>query len=349
MNEVLAPIYYVFCQEIDDEEKSKQQHAAAQQAAAQQQPPTPPPSPPEEDDDPLGAVAATTTTTTAAPVSPPPPPPPPPPVTSTPSVESVVDVSETPLTDPLSEGLKQAASTTTAAAAEPLSTPDLTAKFLDVSDTNTNTPSSPPPPPKPQQQQASSSAGNSSSGGTDAAAEQAAAASGPPKPKLTQEMMMALDAVEGDAFFCFTNLMAELRDHFCSKLDHTNVGISAKVKKMERLINAKDAEVGRLLTNLKVSPTFYGFRWITLLMTQEWELPDVLRLWDTLLSDPRRFEFLTYFCVATVLSIRNELLQEDDFAFAVKALQRFDARVPMEHLLRSAHILYAQDFPSHTM
>ena len=195
-----------------------------------------------------------------------------------------------------------------------------------------------------QQQQ-----GNSSSGGTDAAAEQAAAASGPPTPKLTREMMMALDAVEGDAFFCFTNLMAELRDHFCSKLDHTNVGISAKVKKMERLINAKDAEVGRLLTNLKVSPTFYGFRWITLLMTQEWELPDVLRLWDTLLSDPRRFEFLTYFCVATVLSIRNELLQEDDFAFAVKALQRFDARVPMEHLLRSAHILYAQDFPSHTM
>ena len=71
------------------------------------------------------------------------------------------------------------------------------------------------------------------------------------------------------------------------------------------------------------------------------ELPDVLRLWDNLLSDPRRFEFLTYFCVATVLSIRNELLQEDDFAFAVKALQRFDARVPMEHLLRSAHILYA--------
>ena len=105
-------------------------------------------------------------------------------------------------------------------------------------------------------------------------------------------------------------------------------------------------EVGRLLKRLRVSPTFYGFRWITLLMTQEWELPDVLRLWDTLLADPQRFEFLLYFCTATVLSIRTELLQHDDFAFAVKALQRFDARVPMHALLKSAHALYAQDRPA---
>ena len=36
-------------------------------------------------------------------------------------------------------------------------------------------------------------------------------------------------AVEADAFFCFTNLMAEVRDHFCSKLDHTELGITAKI------------------------------------------------------------------------------------------------------------------------
>ena len=38
-----------------------------------------------------------------------------------------------------------------------------------------------------------------------------------------------------------------------------------------------------------MSPSFYGFRWLTLLMTQEFDLPDVLRLWDSLLSDSRRF------------------------------------------------------------
>ena len=112
---------------------------------------------------------------------------------------------------------------------------------------------------------------------------------------------------------------------------------------MEQLIEKKDGEVARLLQRLRVSPTFYGFRWITLLFTQEWELPDVLILWDSLLADPSRFDFLLYFATAMVLSIRSELVEQADFAFAVKALQRFEARVPMHALLARAHAMYAED------
>lgn len=77
-------------------------------------------------------------------------------------------------------------------------------------------------------------------------------------------------------------------------------------------------------------------------------MPDVLRLWDSLLADSARFEFCLYFCVATVLSIREELLENDDFAYTVKALQRFDSRVPMHAVLRRAHALYAEDHPEVT-
>ena len=127
------------------------------------------------------------------------------------------------------------------------------------------------------------------------------------------------------------------------QLDHTEIGITAKITRMEKLLESKDPDLGRRLKALKVAPTFYGFRWITLLMTQEWDLPDVLRLWDSLLADPSRFDFLLYFAVATVTSIRTALLEHDDFAYAVKALQRFDGRVPMHALLRRAHKLYAQE------
>ena len=100
-----------------------------------------------------------------------------------------------------------------------------------------------------------------------------------------------------------------MRDHFCSKLDHTRLGITAKITQLESLIQKKDAALCATLRRLKVAPTFYGFRWITLLMTQEWDLPDVLRLWDSLLADPRRNtpdpNFLLYFATATVLSIPN--------------------------------------------
>lgn len=37
---------------------------------------------------------------------------------------------------------------------------------------------------------------------------------------------------------------------------------------------------------LQIDPQFYAFRWITLLLSQEFPLPDVVRIWDTLLSDP---------------------------------------------------------------
>ena len=53
----------------------------------------------------------------------------------------------------------------------------------------------------------------------------------------------------------------------------------------QALLGRKDPELGSTLTKLRVSPTFYGFRWITLLMTQEFDLPDVMRLWDSLLAD----------------------------------------------------------------
>ena len=101
-----------------------------------------------------------------------------------------------------------------------------------------------------------------------------------------------------------------------------------------------------MLSRLKVSPSFYGFRWITLLMTQEFDLPDVLRLWDSLLSDTRRFDFLIYFCATMVLAIRDDLLQANDFAFAVKALQRYENRVPMHALLAKAVELYRADHPA---
>ena len=148
------------------------------------------------------------------------------------------------------------------------------------------------------------------------------------------------EAVEADTFFCFTNLMAEVRDHFCSKLDHTELGITAKISELEVLLKQTDPELAAMLERLRVSPTFYGFRWITLLMTQEFDLPDVLRLWDSLLADSRRFTFLNYFCATMVLSIRDELLQANDFAYTIKALQSYGNAVPLETLLARALRLY---------
>ena len=59
-----------------------------------------------------------------------------------------------------------------------------------------------------------------------------------------------------------------------------------------------------------MNPQFYAFRWITLLLTQEFSCPDVVRLWDTMLSDlAGRSDCLLRICVAMLLNLRQELLQ----------------------------------------
>jgi hypothetical protein len=60
----------------------------------------------------------------------------------------------------------------------------------------------------------------------------------------------------------------------------------------------------------QVNPQFYAFRWITLLLTQEFSFPDAARLWDTLFADPAgRSDCLLRVCVAMLLNVRAQLLQ----------------------------------------
>ena len=61
---------------------------------------------------------------------------------------------------------------------------------------------------------------------------------------------------------------------------------------------------------LQVNAQFYAFRWITLLLTQEFPFPDVVRLWDALLAAPKgRQTALLRLCTAMLLHLRQQLLE----------------------------------------
>ncbi|KAF9606455.1 hypothetical protein IFM89_025285, partial [Coptis chinensis] len=94
-------------------------------------------------------------------------------------------------------------------------------------------------------------------------------------------------SAEADTFFCFVELLSGFRDHFCQQLDNSVVGIRSTITKMSQLLKEHDEELWRHLeVTTKVNPQFYAFRWITLLLTQEFNFADSLHIWDTLLSDP---------------------------------------------------------------
>lgn len=127
---------------------------------------------------------------------------------------------------------------------------------------------------------------------------------------------------EADCFWCFTALMSEIRDFFIKSLDESENGIRGMMNRLSKMLEHKDLPVFNRLKDQGIFPTYYSFRWLTLMLSQEFSLPDVLRLWDSILSDESRFDYLIYVCCAMIILVRDQLL-ENDFEHNVKMLQSF--------------------------
>ncbi|KAK7094495.1 TBC1 domain family member 13-like [Littorina saxatilis] len=127
---------------------------------------------------------------------------------------------------------------------------------------------------------------------------------------------------EADSFFCFTNLMAEIRDSFIKSLDESQCGIGYSMELLYRKLREQDVALWHRLEEVELKPQFFAFRWLTLMLSQEFPLPDVLRIWDSLFADANRFDFLIYICMAMLVLVRNEILTSD-FPSIMKLVQNF--------------------------
>lgn len=130
-----------------------------------------------------------------------------------------------------------------------------------------------------------------------------------------------LEYFESDLFFCFTLLMAEIRDGFLRSMDNEPTGINGKIRIFSQLLLQIDPDIYYHLQEQTVNPQFFSLRWLMLLLSQEFELDSVIRLWDTLLADSERFVFLNYVCVAMV-QIKKDIIMDGEFSECMEALQR---------------------------
>ncbi|XP_020088979.1 TBC1 domain family member 13-like isoform X1 [Ananas comosus] len=137
---------------------------------------------------------------------------------------------------------------------------------------------------------------------------------------------------EADSFGCFVRLLSGSVDHFCQQLDNSSVGIHSTLSRLSELLKANDEDLWHHLENTKVNPQFYAFRWITLLLTQEFKFHSIMRIWDCLLSNPCGVqEMLLRVCCAMLLCVKHELLN-GDFASNLELLQHYP-EIDLETLL----------------
>lgn len=74
--------------------------------------------------------------------------------------------------------------------------------------------------------------------------------------------------------------------------------------------------------NLALDPRYFALRWFTTLLCREFDLPDTIRLWDSLFAARDRSTFLVFLFVTLLLAQRETLL-EGDFASNLQLLQAY--------------------------
>lgn len=152
--------------------------------------------------------------------------------------------------------------------------------------------------------------------------------------RTTFSFYFDLEHAEADTFYCFTNLMTHIRDNFMKIYDNSEFGIHVRMQNFLKLLKKVDNEIYDRFETQKLKPEFYAFRWLTLLLSQEFYLPDVLRLWDSLFADQERnFEFLLYICCAMVVYV-DSLIETLLFFFSFLFI--LFCRLQREHLLNES-------------
>ncbi|KAJ6234608.1 tbc1 domain family member 13-like [Anaeramoeba flamelloides] len=141
--------------------------------------------------------------------------------------------------------------------------------------------------------------------------------------------------VEPDSFFCFNNIMSEISNFFCMGIDNTSEGINASMTKIDLTLKKIDYGLWKYLRKLQILPHYYCFRWVSLLFSQEFTMPDLVRLWDTLLSDPNRFEFVTYISVAMVICVKDQIM-DSEYSATLSLLQNYPKLISIDEILLKA-------------
>ncbi|KAJ3337511.1 hypothetical protein HDU93_001004 [Gonapodya sp. JEL0774] len=146
-------------------------------------------------------------------------------------------------------------------------------------------------------------------------------------------------------------------------------GVSHSMGRAWLRLRERDPELWRDMSSKSLHPIFFLFRWLTVLMTQEYPLPEVLRIWDTLLADialdvcgtgpPKvesggvvewekherrdvtwRWDWLVELSVSMIVSIRTPLL-ESAFPDCLKLLQNYPHElVSLDLVLSRAYANY---------
>eukprot|EP00439_Symbiodinium_sp_Y106_P065513 s2417_g10.t1 len=149
-----------------------------------------------------------------------------------------------------------------------------------------------------------------------------------------------LEDGEADAFWCLSQLLADAQEEM-SGTPWDNDALAAQARRLLILHRCFDYPVAKLLEDhgLVAMP---ALRLGALLLCRAgFSLLQAARLWDSILADPRRFQFADTIVIALLLLRRGDLLQRDDVGGLAESLVTAPQTVDFDTILSTAYAVCA--------
>ena len=143
-----------------------------------------------------------------------------------------------------------------------------------------------------------------------------------------------LDYLEEDSFNSFENLMEKIKINFIKKYDNQEDGVTNKLKIFHKLLKLIDYDIYKDLEKYNIKMEYFAFKWVTLFFTQDFDMPGILRLWDSLLSDDDLYDFLNMLMLG-ILRINKKNILNNDFPGIMTNLQNIE-EIEVEDLIENA-------------
>ena len=125
--------------------------------------------------------------------------------------------------------------------------------------------------------------------------------------------------IEADSFWSFYYLMNSIKTNF----DSNQEGLFFKSEILGKCLEIVDNKIYMSLKNKNIQNELFCFRWFILLFSQEFEIGDVIRLWDLIFSHENKNYFVFFICLGIIVLNKNIIIN-GEMADILQCFQDFN-------------------------
>lgn len=152
-----------------------------------------------------------------------------------------------------------------------------------------------------------------------------------------------MDLLESFTFQSLQVLLTESPLHELYTTTDKSSIIMHRLDEFSKLVEKFLPDVSKVLESLNIHPVLYSFRWFNLLFCQEYELPNLISIWDSLFSHfDRLVDFVFYVGLGHLNEIQSSIVP-NNYPLTITALQSMPQHPDPKRLLIYANQCWNED------